>query len=59
MGVCADLKKRKADILKTYEEKRLAERKADQERREAETKAYEEKMMAKRKADVERRETER
>jgi hypothetical protein len=48
----ADLKKRKADILKAYEEKRMADRKADQERRET----YE-KMMAEWKADQERRET--
>jgi hypothetical protein len=50
----ADLKKRKADILKAYEEKRMADRKAGQERREA----YE-KMMAERKADQERRKAER
>jgi hypothetical protein len=46
-------------MLKAYEEKRLAERKADQERRETEWKAYEEKRLAERKADQERRETER
>jgi hypothetical protein len=49
-----DLKKKKADILKAYEEKRMAKRKADQERREA----YK-KMMAERKADQERWEAER
>jgi hypothetical protein len=30
----ANLKRRKVDILKAYEEKRMAERKADRERRE-------------------------
>jgi hypothetical protein len=52
----ADLKRRKADILTAYEEKRMADRKADQERRKAERKAYDEKMMANRKAGQERRE---
>jgi hypothetical protein len=50
----ADLKKRKADILRAYEEKRMADRKADQERREA----YE-MMMAERKANRGRRKAER
>jgi hypothetical protein len=50
----SDLEKRKADILKAYEEKRIAERKADQERRET----YE-KMMAEWKADQERGKAER
>jgi hypothetical protein len=59
--LCADwtkldsnLKKRKADMLKAYEEKRMAEQKADQERREAC-----EKMMAEWEADQERRKAER
>jgi hypothetical protein len=34
--------KRKADMFKVYEEKRMAGREADQERREAERKAHEE-----------------
>jgi hypothetical protein len=55
----ADLKKRKADILKAYEEKRMADRKADQERWKAERKAYEEKIMAEQKADQKTREAER
>jgi hypothetical protein len=54
-----DHKKRKADMLKAYEKKRMAKRKADEEGRKAERKALEEKRMAKQKADQERREAER
>jgi hypothetical protein len=49
----SDLKKKKADILKAYEKKMMAERKADQERRET----YE-KMMAGWEADRRRKEAE-
>jgi hypothetical protein len=38
-------------MLKVYEEKMMAKRKADQERSVAEGKAYEETMMADRKRD--------
>jgi chromosome segregation ATPase len=41
----AGLKKRKTDMLKPYEEKKMAERKADQEKREAERKAYQEDLQ--------------
>jgi hypothetical protein len=54
----ADLKKRKADMLKAYEEKRMTERKVDPERTKAERKAYEEKMMTEPKSDQEKREAE-
>jgi translation initiation factor 4G len=54
----AEIEIRKADIMKAYEKKRMAEQKAEQERREVERKAYE-KMMAEWKAKQERREAER
>jgi hypothetical protein len=41
----ADLKKRKADILKTYEEKTMANLKADQERRGTERKAHQDDLQ--------------
>jgi hypothetical protein len=48
----------KANVMKAYEEKWMAEQKTNQESGEAERKAYE-KRMAKRKADQERGKAER
>jgi hypothetical protein len=46
------------EMLKAYQEKVDADRKADQEKWKAERKAYEEKRMAEQKADQERRKAE-